>query len=124
MNHFIEDLFLLNLSITRGNVFRKHRLEAYATILTPVNIGQAKCRARIVIPLNMYRKIKGADKMKVEPILKVGKINREEKAIDLTCHINGRERVSLLEELRREMSKVTHHEYPRRLRRILEVSKR
>ncbi len=62
--------------------------------------------------------------MNLEPILSVGRINPDEKGIDLTRHMSGRDRVSLLEELRREMSKVTHNEYPQRLRRFFEISKR
>lgn len=62
--------------------------------------------------------------MKLERVLSVSKMNNSEKGIDLTRNMRGEERVSLLEDLRREMTKVGHYEYPRRLRRILEVSKR
>jgi hypothetical protein len=62
--------------------------------------------------------------MKVERVLTVSKMNNIEKGIDFTRHMSGEERVSLLEDLRREMTKVGHYEYPRRLRRVLEVSKR
>ncbi len=61
--------------------------------------------------------------MKVERVLTVSKINKDEKGIDLTRHLSGDERVSLLEDLRQEMSKVTHNEYPQRLRRVLTISK-
>ena len=60
----------------------------------------------------------------MERVLKIEKIDPHEKACDHTGHLTGDERVSLLEDLRREMSKVTHHEYPQRLRRVLTVTKR
>jgi hypothetical protein len=62
--------------------------------------------------------------MKMKKTLSIGKWNRNEKGIDLTRHLSGNERVSLLEDLRLEMSKVTHDEYPPRLRSILEIAKR
>lgn len=62
--------------------------------------------------------------MKVERILTVAKADPNEKGIDLTRHLTGRERVSMLEDLRIEMAKVAKYEYPQRLRRVLEVSKR
>lgn len=62
--------------------------------------------------------------MRVERILSVTKLNNSEKAIDLTRHLSGDERVSMVEDLRQEITKVTHHEYPQRLRRILTIVKR
>ena len=62
--------------------------------------------------------------MKLERILTIGKNNPAEKAIDLTRHLTGDERVSLLEDLKEEMAKVTHDAYPQRLRRVLTISKR
>jgi len=62
--------------------------------------------------------------MKVERTLTVTRMNPDEKAIDLTRHMTGRERVSLVEDLRIEMAKVQKYEYPQRLRRVLEVVKR
>ena len=62
--------------------------------------------------------------MEVARILSVGRHNPDEKAIDLTRHLTGDERVSLLEDLRREMAKVTQREYPQRLRRVLEIAHR
>ena len=62
--------------------------------------------------------------MKVERILTVTRIDPNEKGIDLTRHMTGRERVSLLEELRIEMSRVAKYDYPQRLRRVLEVFRR
>lgn len=62
--------------------------------------------------------------MRVKRVITVEKKNRGEKGIDLTRHLTGEERVSLLEDIRRDMGKVTHHEYPFRLRRILEITKR
>ncbi|MBD3317958.1 MAG: hypothetical protein GF344_19410 [Chitinivibrionales bacterium] len=54
----------------------------------------------------------------------VTKFNPDEKACDHTAHLSGDQRVSLLEDLRRAMSKVTHHEYPRRLLRVLTIARR
>ena len=56
--------------------------------------------------------------------LTVSRFDPNEKACDHTQHLTGDERVSLLENLRQEISKVTHREYPQRLRRVLEVVKR
>lgn len=62
--------------------------------------------------------------MRVERVLTISKRNNEEKGVDFTDHLTGDERVSLLEDIRRDMGKVTQNEYPSRLRRVLEVSKR
>ena len=62
--------------------------------------------------------------MKIEKILAVTKFNPHEKAIDTTRHLTPDARISMVEDLRQEMAKVTHHEYPQRLRRILEIAKR
>ena len=60
----------------------------------------------------------------VKRVLTITKFDPNEKACDHTRHLTGSERVSLLEDLRREMSKVTHREYPKRIRRVLEIFKR
>ena len=62
--------------------------------------------------------------MKIVRVLSVGKFDREEKGIDLTRALGGDERVSMVEDLRRQMSKVTKSEYPRRLRRVFEIARR
>jgi len=62
--------------------------------------------------------------MKVERILTIERMNPNEKGIDLTRHLTGRERVSLVEDLRIEMAKVGKYEYPQRLRRVLEIARR
>jgi len=62
--------------------------------------------------------------MRIQRVLSVAKRNDSEKGVDLTRHMTGNERVSLLEDLRREMAKVTHREYSSRLRRVLEIAKR
>ena len=62
--------------------------------------------------------------MRIARVVTVGRFGADEKGIDLTRHLSGDERVSMLEDLRREMSKVTQREYPRRLRRVLEVAHR
>jgi hypothetical protein len=51
-------------------------------------------------------------------------LDNAEKACDHTRHLSGDQRVSMLEDLRREVSQVTHREYPQRLRRVFEVVKR
>jgi hypothetical protein len=62
--------------------------------------------------------------MKFERVITVSRRDKDEKGIDVTRHLTGEERVSLLEDIRRDMAKVTHHEYPSRLRRLLEISQR
>ena len=62
--------------------------------------------------------------MRVERILTITKLDNSEKAIDLTRHLSMDERISMVEDLRQEITKVTHHEYPQRLRRILTITKR
>ena len=62
--------------------------------------------------------------MRIARVLTVGRLDSDEKGIDLTRHLTGDERVSMLEDLRQEMSKVTQREYPRRLRRVLEITHR
>jgi hypothetical protein len=64
------------------------------------------------------------DEMKLEKILTVERMDPNEKGIDLTRHLTGRERLSLLEDLRIEMAKVGKYEYPQRLRRVLEIVRR
>ena len=62
--------------------------------------------------------------LRLERKLTVSHINRNEKAVDLTAHMDALSRLSLLEDLRMEMAKVTHDEYPSRLRRVLTITKR
>jgi hypothetical protein len=62
--------------------------------------------------------------VKIARVLSVGRLDPAEKGIDLTRAMSGNERVSMVEDLRRQMAKVTQREYPRRLRRVLEVAHR
>ncbi len=62
--------------------------------------------------------------MTVERILTITKSRNFEKAIDSTRHLSGDERISMVEDLRQEITKVTHHEYPKRLRRVLTITQR
>jgi len=62
--------------------------------------------------------------MRIERVLSVERVNPNEKGIDLARHMTAREQLSLLEDLRIEMSKVAKYEYPQRLRRVLEITKR
>jgi hypothetical protein len=60
--------------------------------------------------------------MKLQRVLSVGKIGDGVSGARLTEHMTGDQRVSLLEDIRRDMAKVCHYEYPKRLRRVLEVA--
>jgi hypothetical protein len=60
--------------------------------------------------------------MKLQRILSVGKMNDGLNGARLTEHMTGDQRVSLLEDIRREVAKVRNNEYPKRLRRVLEVT--
>jgi len=62
--------------------------------------------------------------MKVEKVLTIAKFDPHEKAIDAARHLTHDERISMVEDLREEMAKIAHHEYPQRLRRILTIVKR
>ena len=45
--------------------------------------------------------------MRIAKVLSVARFDSEEKGIDLTIGLSGEERVSMVEDLRREVSKVT-----------------
>ena len=62
--------------------------------------------------------------MKLERVLSIEKRNPDEKGIDRTRHLTGDERVSMLEDLRKEMAKVAGYEYPKRLQKVLRIVKR
>ena len=62
--------------------------------------------------------------MAIKKIISVGQIKVRERGIDLTRDLSPNERVSLLEDLREQTYLAIKHEYPKRLRRILEVVKR
>jgi len=62
--------------------------------------------------------------MKLIKTLSISKGHSNEKAVDFTKHLSGDERISMVEDLRMEISKVTHNEYPQRLRRVLTIIKR
>ena len=62
--------------------------------------------------------------MKIEKILTISKVNKAEKAIDFTRHLTHDERISMVEDIRQEITKVTQHGYPQRLRRVLTITKR
>ena len=55
-------------------------------------------------------------------MLSVGTTNDGLHGARLTEHMTGDQRVSLLEDIRRTMAKVQNYEYPKRLRRVLEVT--
>ena len=60
----------------------------------------------------------------MKKVLSIGKLNSDEKGIDFTRELTGNQRVSMLEDLRRQISKVTQHEYPKRFRKVLEIAHR
>jgi hypothetical protein len=60
--------------------------------------------------------------MKVQRTISVGAMNDGLNGARLTEHLTGDQRVSLLEDIRRTMAKVQNYEYPKRLRRVLEVT--
>jgi hypothetical protein len=60
----------------------------------------------------------------MERMLKILKKDDSKKSVDYSKKLSGRQRVSLVEDLRIEMAKVAHYEYPQRLRRVLEISHR
>jgi len=60
--------------------------------------------------------------MKLKRVLSIGDHSDNLRGARLTEHLTGNRRVSLLEEMRRQAAKVLNHEYPRRLRRVLEVT--
>ena len=62
--------------------------------------------------------------IKVERKLSVVSGFDNTRSIEQTKHLTPEERLSLLEDLRREMAKLQQYEYPQRLRRVLEVVKR
>jgi nicotinamide riboside kinase len=59
--------------------------------------------------------------MRVERVISVGRDDQPRKSVEETRRLSHEERLSLLEDLRREMALVTGNEYPQRLRRVLEV---
>jgi len=60
--------------------------------------------------------------MKLKKIISIGSITDDLSGSRLTQHLTGNQRVSLLEEIRRDMVKIKQYEYPGRLRRILKVT--
>ena len=63
----------------------------------------------------------GAMRMKLKRVLSVGHINDGFRGAKLTQHMTSLQRLSLLEELRRDAVRIQNHVYPKRLRRVLEV---
>lgn len=59
--------------------------------------------------------------MKIKKVISVETMKNAPRGAELTSHLSGGERLSLLEELRRESARIFHYEYPRRLRRVLTV---
>jgi hypothetical protein len=60
--------------------------------------------------------------MKLQRVLSVGYLSDNMRGVRTTQHLTPNQRLSLLEDLRRDAAKVFHYEYPRRLRRVLEVA--
>lgn len=61
--------------------------------------------------------------MKLKRVLSIGHISDDLSGARLTEHLTGNQRVSLLEEIRRDMAKIGKYAYPKRLRRVLTVIK-
>jgi hypothetical protein len=59
--------------------------------------------------------------MKLQRVISVGHVSDGVRGGRATRHMSSAERLSLLEDIRREAARVFHYEYPRRLRRVLEV---
>lgn len=68
------------------------------------------------------RKCIELNSMKLKRVLSVGNISDNFSGARLTEHLTGNQRVSLLEDIRRDMARILHYEYPRRLRRVLKVT--
>jgi hypothetical protein len=62
--------------------------------------------------------------MKIKKVLSIGTFSDGLHGAMLTEHLTPRQRLSLLEELRRDMARICHYAYPKRLRRVLEVVER
>jgi hypothetical protein len=77
-----------------------------------------------IVYRNGYISYKLAVSVKLIKKLTISDRSENFRGARLTKHLTGNQRVSLLEEMRREAMRVFHHEYPRRLRRVLEVTQR
>jgi len=62
--------------------------------------------------------------MKIERILTIAKGPKREKGIDLCKHLTPEERLSLLEDLRQEMAKITQEPYPHTVEKTLMIVRR
>jgi hypothetical protein len=62
--------------------------------------------------------------MTIKRVISISNIQKRERGIELTRQLTPNERISLLEELRKQTHIAVKHEYPGRLRRVLEVAKR
>jgi hypothetical protein len=60
--------------------------------------------------------------MKLQRVISVGNLSDNLRGARATQHLTPSQRLSLLEDLRRDAAKVFNYEYPRRLRRVLEVT--
>jgi len=62
--------------------------------------------------------------MKIDRVLTIVKGPKRERGIDRCKHLTPEERLSLLEDLRQEMSKLTGQPYPRSVERTLTIARR
>jgi len=60
--------------------------------------------------------------MKLKRVLSVHNMSDNFRGARLTEHLTPSQRLSLLEDLRQEAARIFHYEYPKRLRRVLEVA--
>ncbi len=59
--------------------------------------------------------------MKLQRVLSVGNMNDGFRGAIATKHLTPSQRLSHLEDLRRDAARIFNYEYPKRLRRVLEV---
>ena len=62
--------------------------------------------------------------MTLQRVISFGHIKDNFRGAQTTMHLSAKNRLSHLEDLRREAARIFHYEYPRRIRRILEVVER
>jgi hypothetical protein len=60
--------------------------------------------------------------MTIKRVLSIGHISDGLRGAKLTEHLTGSQRLSLIEDLRRETAEAFHRAYPKRLRRVPEVA--
>ena len=62
--------------------------------------------------------------MSLKRVISISNIQKRERGIELTRQLTPNERISLLQELRKQTYIASKHYYPGRFRSVLEVTKR